>query len=197
MPSVLGGGGGGVGGAGVTLTVSVFAVGSRSAPPFSVPPLSCTWKVKLAVVVPAGVTTSFPAVMSAALTTWPALTATPFRRRLPLAGRAAIFTAASTPPSTSVKPKWLSASVWLAPWLTVSVASAPDGASLILTTDSVFGEAAAPAKPLSTVMESVRAVVAGCCELLLYRTPSIAAAHCAEVAELPAEVSVSTPVAAL
>jgi hypothetical protein len=33
---------------GVTLTVSTFAVGSRSAPPFAVPPSSRTWNVKLA-----------------------------------------------------------------------------------------------------------------------------------------------------
>ena len=32
----------------VTSTVIVFAVGSRSAPLFAVPPVSCTWKVKLA-----------------------------------------------------------------------------------------------------------------------------------------------------
>ena len=29
----------------VTLMVSVLADGSRSTPPFAVPPLSCTWKV--------------------------------------------------------------------------------------------------------------------------------------------------------
>src|SRR5436190_2220983 len=34
--------------AGVTLKVSVFGVGSRSAPPLAVPPLSCTWKLKAA-----------------------------------------------------------------------------------------------------------------------------------------------------
>ena len=33
---------------GVTLTVIVWAAGSRSLPPKSVPPSSCTWKVKLA-----------------------------------------------------------------------------------------------------------------------------------------------------
>jgi hypothetical protein len=33
---------------GVTFTVNVFADGSRSAPPFAVPPSSRTWKVKLA-----------------------------------------------------------------------------------------------------------------------------------------------------
>ena len=32
----------------VTLTVIVFGLGSRSTPPLAVPPLSCTWKVKLA-----------------------------------------------------------------------------------------------------------------------------------------------------
>ena len=32
----------------VTLTVIVFADGSRSTPPFAVPPSSCTWNVKLA-----------------------------------------------------------------------------------------------------------------------------------------------------
>ena len=33
---------------GVTLTVMVLALGSRSTPPLAVPPLSRTWKVKLA-----------------------------------------------------------------------------------------------------------------------------------------------------
>ncbi|MNC87180.1 hypothetical protein D3C83_28840 [compost metagenome] len=33
---------------GLTLIVIVFGVGSRSTPPFAVPPLSCTRKVKLA-----------------------------------------------------------------------------------------------------------------------------------------------------
>jgi hypothetical protein len=32
----------------VTSTVIVFGVGSRLAPPPAVPPLSCTWNVKLA-----------------------------------------------------------------------------------------------------------------------------------------------------
>jgi hypothetical protein len=33
---------------GVTSMVMVFGVGSRSAPPFAVPPSSWTWKLKLA-----------------------------------------------------------------------------------------------------------------------------------------------------
>ena len=39
---------GGVLSIGVTLIVMVLADWSRSTPPLAVPPLSCTWKVKLA-----------------------------------------------------------------------------------------------------------------------------------------------------
>ena len=54
----------------VTLTVIVFAVGSRSTPPLAVPPLSRTLNVNVAYGEPfssaSGTNFRFPAVMSAA-----------------------------------------------------------------------------------------------------------------------------------
>src|SRR5262249_60008739 len=79
----------GVSATGVTLTVIVFGVGSRSTPPLAVPPLSCTWKVNEAsgepLALAAGVNTSLPPLMSATLTEPPAVTATPLSGSLPVA----------------------------------------------------------------------------------------------------------------
>src|SRR5438552_1650065 len=82
---------------GVTFTVSARGVGSRSTPPFAVPPLSCTWNVKLAYGVPlasaAGANTSRPASMSPTLTNWPATTAAPRTLSVPVPGSVATLTA--------------------------------------------------------------------------------------------------------
>ena len=65
----------------------------------AVPPLSCTWKVKLAsgdpIAFAAGVNSSLPAEMSAALTYWPTVTAVPLSVSVPAVpvGSVAIFTA--------------------------------------------------------------------------------------------------------
>src|SRR5205823_4041337 len=65
----------------VTLIVIVLADWSVSTPPLATPPLSLTWNVKLASGDPlafaAGVNTSRPALMSATVTNWPAVTAMP------------------------------------------------------------------------------------------------------------------------
>ena len=59
----------------VTLNVIVWAVGSRSTPPLAVPPLSCTWKVKLPSGKPllpgAGVKRNWPPVIVERRTVWP------------------------------------------------------------------------------------------------------------------------------
>ena len=84
---------------GVTLNVIVFGDWSVSTPPLAVPPLSCTWKVKLAsgdpIAFAAGVNSSLPAEMSAALTYWPTVTAVPLSVSVPAVpvGSVAIFTA--------------------------------------------------------------------------------------------------------
>src|SRR5207249_877913 len=82
---------------GVTFTVSARGVGSRSTPPLAVPPLSCTWKVKLAYGVPlasaAGANTSRPASRSPTLTNWPATTVVPRPLSVPVPGSVVIFTA--------------------------------------------------------------------------------------------------------
>ena len=74
----------------------VLGDGSVSTPPLAVPPLSWTWKVKLAYPAPlpfaAGVKTSFPPVMSATGTNCPAVTATPLSVSVPATGRVVIST---------------------------------------------------------------------------------------------------------
>ena len=98
--------------AGVTFTVNTRGVGSRSNPPLAVPPLSCTWKVKLAYGVPlawvTGVNTSRPASMSPTLTNWPAVTTVPLSLSAPAPGSVVIRTACSWLAGLSwgsVKPK--------------------------------------------------------------------------------------------
>src|SRR5207247_641727 len=80
----------------LTLIVIVLAFGSRSAPPLDVPPLSCTWNVKLVYGVPlasgTGMNFSLPAVTSLTLTKSPALTATLSLVRVPTPGNVVIFT---------------------------------------------------------------------------------------------------------
>src|SRR2546428_13840746 len=81
----------------VTSMVIVLGLWSRSTPLLAVPPSSCTWKVKLAYEAPlasaAGVKTSLPAAISAALTNCPADTATPSLVSVPADGSVVIFTA--------------------------------------------------------------------------------------------------------
>src|SRR3954466_10285914 len=59
---------------GATSMVIVWADGSKSTPPFAVPPSSWTWNVNEAYAAPlasaAGVNVSRPAMMSATLTNW-------------------------------------------------------------------------------------------------------------------------------
>src|SRR5258705_9189449 len=80
----------------MTLTVIVLGVGSRSTPPLAVPPLSCTWNVKLAYPAPfafaAGVNESLPATISATDTTRPGTIDVPANANLPAAGMGANFT---------------------------------------------------------------------------------------------------------
>src|SRR5207237_1148249 len=127
----------------VTLIVIVFGDWSRSTPPLPVPPLSCTWNVKLAsgepLALAAGVNTSLPAVMSATLMNWPALTATPLSVSVPdpALGSVVIFTASRLLAGLSfgsLKPKSATVNVCAPSSLTVTVLLAPDGASFTLVT---------------------------------------------------------------
>ena len=102
----------------VTLTVMVLGEASRSMPPLAVPPLSCTWKVKLARAAPfalsAGVNWSKPDVMFATGMEAPAVTATELFVRLPLAGSVVTFTPSSVFAGVSVgsvRPKSAAANV--------------------------------------------------------------------------------------
>ena len=143
---------------GSTSTVIVFGVGSVSAPPLAVPPLSCTWKVNEASAAPlalaAGVQTSLPDVMSASVTTWPAVTAAPLSRSDPSAGSVVILTASKVlagVSNESVKPKSAAASVTAVSSLVVMVLSAPAGASLTVVTLKmiVFGVGSRSTPPLA------------------------------------------------
>ena len=96
----------------------VFSEASRSMPLFAVPPLSCTWKVKLELATPfalsAGVNRSKPEATLAAVMEAPAVTATELFVRLPLAGSVVIFTARSVFAGVSMgslKPKSAAAKV--------------------------------------------------------------------------------------
>ena len=96
----------------VTSTVIVLGVGSRSTPPLAVPPLSCTWNVKLAYAVPlalaAGVNVSSPEAMSATRMNCPGVTATPLSVSVPDVGSVVILTARKTSAGVSLgslKPK--------------------------------------------------------------------------------------------
>ena len=100
-----------IGTTGISWKESVFGQGSVFAPPFAVLPLSSTWNVRLGSVPPTvsgGVNTRLPAARSAALTNWPAITATPDKARPPAVGRVVISTAVKTSGGESlgsVKPK--------------------------------------------------------------------------------------------
>src|SRR3989441_163909 len=128
----------------VTFTVSWRGVGSTSTPPFAVPPLSCTWKVKLAYGVPlasaAGASTSRPASMSPTLTNWPATTAAPRTLSVPVPGSVVIFTAWKALGGVSwgsVKPKSARANVYAVSSSVVTVVAVPTGASLTGVTFTV------------------------------------------------------------
>ena len=70
-------------------------------------------------------------MISATAMTWPAVTATPERVRLPALGKVSIRTALKlSPASTSLNPKFAVVSVCDVSSLIVIVASAPVGASL-------------------------------------------------------------------
>src|SRR5436190_1366066 len=127
----------------VTLIVIVLGDGSRSTPPLAVPPLSWTWKVKLASAGPlalaAGVNTSRPELMSPTVTNWPAVTGLPLRVSVPDAavGIVVISTANSVFAGLSfgsVKPNSSAVKVWAVPSLVVMVLSVPTGASFTLVT---------------------------------------------------------------
>src|SRR5205823_1285737 len=96
----------------VTPIARVFGDWSRSTPPLAVPPLSCTWKVKLVYGEPlalaAGRKRKLPAVISLAAMNWPAKTAMPLLISVPLLGSAVTRTAFSVLAglsSVSLKPK--------------------------------------------------------------------------------------------
>ena len=121
----------------VTFTVSWRGVGSTSTPPFAVPPLSCTWKVKLVYAMPlastAGANTNCPAAMSATLTNCPAATAVPLSLSVPAPGSVAIFTAWKALGGVSwgsVNPKSARANVYGVSSSVVTVVAVPTGASL-------------------------------------------------------------------
>src|SRR5947199_331558 len=127
----------------VTLIVIVLADWSVSTPPLATPPLSLTWNVKLASGDPlafaAGVNTSRPALMSATVTNWPAVTAMPLLVSVPDArvGIVVISTAASALAGLSfgsVKPNSSAVKVWAVSSLVVIVLSVPAGASFTLVT---------------------------------------------------------------
>src|SRR5947199_164507 len=127
----------------VTLIVIVLADWSVSTPPLATPPLSLTWNVKLASGDPlafaAGVNTSRPALMSATVTNWPAVTAMPLLVSVPDArvGIVVISTAASALAGLSfgsVKANSSAVKVWAVPSLVVIVLSVPAGASFTLVT---------------------------------------------------------------
>src|SRR5205809_438506 len=127
----------------VTLIVIVLGDWSMSTPPLPVPPSSCTWNVKLAsgepVAFAAGVNTSRPALMSATVTNWPAVTAMPLLVSVPDArvGIVVISTAASALAGLSfgsVKPNSSAVKVWAVSSLVVIVLSVPAGASFTLVT---------------------------------------------------------------
>ena len=116
----------------VTVKVNVLAEGSMSTPPFAVPSLSRTWKVKLGVPAPAlGVKTRL--VNEPTGITSPAFTATPESFRVPDVGRDVMTTLASVLAGASfgsVKGKSAAENVLV--WLSSMEAerSAPDGTSL-------------------------------------------------------------------
>ncbi len=102
----------------VMLKLMVLGEASVSTPPLATPPLSLTWKVKLPTPVPlklgAAVKTSWPSWPAGI--SWPAVTATPFRRRMPWApgGRLVMMTLCSALAglsSASPKPKSTAAKV--------------------------------------------------------------------------------------
>src|SRR5204863_507827 len=135
----------------VTLIVIVFGDWSRSTPPLPEPQSSCTWKVRLAsgepLAMAAGVNTSLPAVMSATLMNWPALTATPLSVSVPdpALGSVVIFTAFWLLAALSFGSFTLSLHDALpisVSSLVVTVVSAPTGASFTLVTliVIVFGD---------------------------------------------------------
>ena len=102
----------------VTLIVNVLGLGSRLTPPLAVPPLSCTWKVKLAYGLPlplvAGEKRSRPVLRSASAIICPIVTATPLSLRVPDAGKVLIFSANSVLAGeslVSLKPKSAAAKV--------------------------------------------------------------------------------------
>src|SRR5438046_2307657 len=125
----------------VTLIVIVLGDWSRSTPPLPVPPSSCTWNVKLAsadpVALAAGVNASWPALMSATVTNWPAVTAMPLLVSVPDArvGIVVISAVASVLAGLSfgsVKPNSSAVKVWAVSSLVVIVLSVPAGASFTL-----------------------------------------------------------------
>ena len=121
----------------------VFGLWSVSCPPLATPPLSCTWKVKLAKPAPlalaAGVYTKL--AMLAKLMLWPAVTGTPLRVKLPLAGKVVMLTAWKLLAGLSfgsVKPKSAALKLRAVSSKVVSVALVPAGASLTAVTLKVM-----------------------------------------------------------
>ena len=78
------------------LTVSVLGVASRSTPPFAVPPLSWTWKVKVVYGLPkaliGGTYFSSPLVIFATVIICPTVTLVPFSWIVHNAGKVVTFT---------------------------------------------------------------------------------------------------------
>ena len=115
------------------LNVNVRAMGSRLMPPFAVPPLSRTWKVNDAAVGPFGVGVNTRRVMSADSISWPTVTATPFKRKVPLAGNVVRITDCMLLAGTSrlsEKPKSAELKVHCVDSAIVTVLLVPVGASL-------------------------------------------------------------------
>src|SRR5947209_8244868 len=118
----------------VMLIVIVLADWSVLTPPLARPPSSLTWNVKLASAAPlafaAGVNTSRPALMSATVMNWPAVTATPLLVSVPdpTVGIVVISPAKSVFAGLSfgsVKPNSSAVKVWAVSSLVVIVLSVP------------------------------------------------------------------------
>src|SRR5437764_487551 len=121
----------------VTLMVRMLEIGRASCRERVELSASCAWMEKAAYARPlallAGVNTSLPAVMSAAETYWPPVTATLLLVRLPAPGSVRISTSISDLSAvvfSSHKPNSDALKVWAVSSSVVTVVSVPDGASL-------------------------------------------------------------------
>src|SRR5205085_1411917 len=138
----------------LTLMVTVLADWSRSTPPLAVPPLSCTWKVKLASGDPlewaVGVNTSRPAAMLAAETKSPAFTVAPLLVKVPVPAPGAVSKSIAAPLATVTTPvDELMANLPPALSVSVKLGAGPPPGSL---DDAVMPTAVPLAAPSNTLL---------------------------------------------